>query len=123
MPSCHYPPMSAKVSQSTSKLDGRNVGVDICSCVIGLPCEGLRVPPPFQRLSGVHWHARVSDLSVQGRTCSVIRSRQACSGAVHRSMRSGKFFGIRSPNTTAMYAKVDLAALRTVALSWPGDAK
>ena len=96
MPSCPYPPMSAKVSQRTSKLDGRNVGVDIFSYGIGLPFEGLRVPPRFQRLSGVHWHARVSDLIAQGRTCSAIRSQQVCFAAVHRSMRSVKFFGIEA---------------------------
>jgi site-specific recombinase XerD len=35
----------------------------------------------------------------------------------------GEILRHRSPNTTAVYAKVDLAALRTVALPWPGDAK
>jgi site-specific recombinase XerD len=32
----------------------------------------------------------------------------------------GELLRHRSPNTTALYAKVDLAALRTVALPWPG---
>jgi site-specific recombinase XerD len=35
----------------------------------------------------------------------------------------GEVLRHRSPNTTAVYAKVDLAALRTVALPWPGGAK
>jgi site-specific recombinase XerD len=35
----------------------------------------------------------------------------------------GDVLGHRSPNTTAVYAKVDLAALRTVALPWPGGAQ
>jgi site-specific recombinase XerD len=35
----------------------------------------------------------------------------------------GEVLRHRSPNTTAVYAKVDLAALRTVALPWPGDVK
>jgi integrase len=32
----------------------------------------------------------------------------------------GDVLGHRSPNTTALYAKVDLAALSTIALPWPG---
>jgi site-specific recombinase XerD len=32
----------------------------------------------------------------------------------------GEVLRHRSPNTTAVYAKVDLVALRTLALSWPG---
>lgn len=34
----------------------------------------------------------------------------------------GDVLGHRSPNTTALYAKVDLAALGTLALPWPGGA-
>jgi site-specific recombinase XerD len=35
----------------------------------------------------------------------------------------GDVLGHRSPNTTALYAKVDVTALRTLALSWPGGAR
>ena len=35
----------------------------------------------------------------------------------------GDVLGHRSPNTTALYAKVDLMALRSVALPWPGGAR
>jgi integrase len=35
----------------------------------------------------------------------------------------GELLRHRSPNTTAVYAKVDLVALRTLALSWPGAAR
>jgi site-specific recombinase XerD len=35
----------------------------------------------------------------------------------------GDVLSHRSPNTTALYAKVDVAALRAVALPWPGGAR
>jgi site-specific recombinase XerD len=35
----------------------------------------------------------------------------------------GELLRHRSPNTTALYAKVDLIALRTLALPWPGGAE
>jgi site-specific recombinase XerD len=35
----------------------------------------------------------------------------------------GELLRHRSPNTTAVYAKVDLVALRTLALSWPGGVR
>ena len=35
----------------------------------------------------------------------------------------GELLRHQSPNTTAIYAKVDLAALRTMALPWPGGAQ
>jgi site-specific recombinase XerD len=35
----------------------------------------------------------------------------------------GELLRHRSPNTTALYAKVELAALRTLALPWPGGAQ
>ena len=35
----------------------------------------------------------------------------------------GELLGHRSPETTKIYAKVDLAALRTLALPWPGGAR
>lgn len=33
------------------------------------------------------------------------------------------FWGIAAPDTTALYAKVDLVALRPLALPWPGGAQ
>ena len=35
----------------------------------------------------------------------------------------GEILRHRSPETTMIYAKVDLDALRTLALPWPGDAR
>jgi site-specific recombinase XerD len=35
----------------------------------------------------------------------------------------GELLRHRSPNTTALYAKVDLTALRSLALPWPGDVR
>lgn len=35
----------------------------------------------------------------------------------------GEVLGHRNPQTTAIYAKVDLKALRTLALPWPGDVR
>jgi site-specific recombinase XerD len=35
----------------------------------------------------------------------------------------GELLRHRSPNTTAVYAKVDSVALRTLALPWPGRAQ
>jgi site-specific recombinase XerD len=34
----------------------------------------------------------------------------------------GQLLRHRQPETTQIYAKVDIAALRTIALPWPGDA-
>ena len=38
------------------------------------------------------------------------------------SYEIGNLLGHRNPQTTKIYAKVDIKALRTLALHWPGDA-
>jgi integrase/recombinase XerD len=35
----------------------------------------------------------------------------------------GQVLHHRSPQTTSIYAKVDLAALRTLVMAWPGGAR
>jgi integrase/recombinase XerD len=35
----------------------------------------------------------------------------------------GELLGHRSPETTKIYTKVDLGALRTLAMPWPGGAR
>ena len=35
----------------------------------------------------------------------------------------GEVLGHRHPQTTTIYAKVDISALRTLALPWPGGAR
>ena len=38
-------------------------------------------------------------------------------------VRSAKLLGHRNPETTKIYTKVDLDALRTLALPWPGGVR
>jgi integrase/recombinase XerD len=35
----------------------------------------------------------------------------------------GEVLGHRSPQTTSIYARVDISALRSLALPWPGGAR
>ena len=41
----------------------------------------------------------------------------------HSLKEVGDHLGHRSPETTRIYAKVDLVALRTLALPWPGGGR
>ena len=41
----------------------------------------------------------------------------------HRLSEIGELLGHRSPETTKIYTKVDLDALRALALPWPGGVR
>ena len=118
--SCHCRPMSVKPLQSTCALVVRAVPVVMFSFDIGLPFvvspRSITVSTIVRRAliragvdsvrKGAHLfrHTLATDLLREGASLDEI----------------GELLRHRSPNTTAVYAKVDLAALRTLALPWPG---
>jgi site-specific recombinase XerD len=68
------------------------------------PCAGIKAPT-----TGAHQfrHALATQMLRRGASLTEI----------------GEVLRHRSPQTTTIYAKVDLKALRTLALPWPGGAR
>jgi len=56
----------------------------------------------------------------RGATCSAIRSLPKCSANGASMSEIAKILRHQSERSTAIYAKVDLAALRSIAHPWPG---
>jgi site-specific recombinase XerD len=81
-------------------------GPGAVSCVVGHALAEARIDWPRK---GAHQfrHALACDLLRQGRSLREI----------------GEILRHRSPQTTALYAKVDLRSLRTLALPWPGGGR
>lgn len=81
-------------------------GPSAVSCVVmrALARAGINAPQ-----KGAHQfrHSLATELLRQGASLSEI----------------GELLGHRCPDTTAIYAKVDLVSLRTIALPWPGGAQ
>jgi hypothetical protein len=55
--------------------------------------------------------------------CFATRWPQICSGKGCTLDEIGELLRHQSPDTTAIYAKVDVAALHTLALPWPGGGR
>ena len=121
--SCRCQPTSVKLSQSTCALAVRAV---VCRHVFlrhRAPIRGfahsITVSTIVRRAliragidsvrKGAHLfrHTLATDLLREGASLDEI----------------GELLRHRSPNTTAVYAKVDLTALRTLALPWPGGVR
>lgn len=81
-------------------------GASAISCVVRHALERAGIDSPRK---GAHQfrHALACQMLRQGATL----------------MEIGALLRHRSPQTTAIYAKVDLAALRTLSLPWPGGAR
>ena len=87
------------------------------------PISGFRTP------GGVGWLIRhaIERAGINSPTRGTHQFRHALSTEMMRQGASlseiGDVLGHRHPDTTRIYAKVDLDALRSLALSWPGGAR
>jgi integrase len=69
-------------------------------------------------LSSEEYVCRLCRIRDRRHTLATDMLRQGCS-----LDEIGELLRHQSPNTTAIYAKVDLAALHTLALPWPGGGR
>ena len=85
-----------------------------------------------RRLSGIEqsWLCRSALAQTGRRRCSTTGAHQFRHGLATEMLRQGasldeigEVLGHHHPQTTTIYAKVALKALRTLALPWPGDAR
>ena len=92
----------------------------------------LRVQAPicgFHSVGGIHWLIRqaIERAGVHAPTHGAHQFRHGLSVEMMRHGASlaeiGDVLGHRDPDTTRIYAKVDIDALRRLALPWPGGAR
>jgi integrase len=68
------------------------------------------------RLEDLHWTNGEIIVRAKGASCEALLLIQEVGEAI------GGILRLRHPDTTALYAKVDLSRLRTLAAPWPGGA-
>ena len=99
------------------------VAVGACFCAPELPSAAFMAPVVLDQLSGIAFSAPVlmpllSEPISFGMDWPSSMLRQGASlGEI------GELLGHHSPETTKIYTKVDLDALRTLAMPWPGGAR
>lgn len=115
--------MSERLSHSICALADHAVPVAGFSFDTGLPCVVLRTPLQFSTIvrralinAGVDSVRKGAHLFRHTLATDLLRQGVSLDGI-------GELLRHQSPNTTALYAKVDLTALRTLALPWPGGAR
>ena len=84
----------------------RSLGPSAVSCVVYRALQRAGIDAPFK---GAHLLRHSLATHMLGRGASL--------GEIGEILRH------RNPQTTTIYAKVDLASLRTLALPWPGGAQ
>ena len=115
--------MSGRRSPRTCAKDGRAAPVVACFCAAKLPSAA------FLGQCGVGSIVRhaLQRAGIQAPTKGAHQFRHALATQMLRHGASlteiGDVLRHRSPQTTTIYAKVDLKALRTLALPWPGGVR
>ncbi len=119
-------PLSAEVGKAIATYLRRGRPVSACRRVF------LRARAPicgFQGASGISSLVRHSlkRAGINAPTCGAHQFRHGLATEMLRqgaSLREiGEVLGHHHPQTTSIYAKVDITALRTLALPWPGGAR
>jgi integrase len=113
----------AKQSLRICGVGGRKVPIGEYFCVPKLPSAAFKVKVALDRSSGIASCAPALILPLTehisfaiGLATELLR-QGASLGEI------GELLGHHSPQTTKIYTKVDLDALRTLALPWPGGVR
>ena len=121
--SCHCSQRSAKRSSPICAMDGRPAPVVAYFCAPKRRSAAFWGRVGSDPSFGIRSSAPASMPLPQGRTSFAMDWPPRCCAKAPRWARSASCWGIAIPQTTKIYTKVDLKALRTLALPWPGGVR